>query len=225
MLKGFFHKAKTFKPKKSVPPGSKVHELYKYAKSAQKATLGAGDLRSCVVLPANEDLEEWLAVNTVDFFNQINMLYGSIAEACTAESCPVMCAGCDPGPVCEYQWADGVTFKKPVKVSARQYCSYLMEWVQQQLDDEAVFPSAIGVAFPRDFQERVRNIFKRLFRVYGHIYHSHLDAVVALEIEPHLNTCFRHFMLFVREFKLVDKKELEVVKELIISFGMQDIFQ
>jgi hypothetical protein len=23
-----------------------------------------------------------------------------------------MCAGCDPGPVCEYQWADGVTFKK-----------------------------------------------------------------------------------------------------------------
>jgi hypothetical protein len=23
---------------------------------------------------------------------------------------------------------------------------------------------------------------------------SHLDAVVALEIEPHLNTCFRHFM-------------------------------
>jgi hypothetical protein len=33
---------------------------------------------------------------------------------------------------------------QPVKVSARQYCSYLMDWVQQQLDDEAVFPSAIG---------------------------------------------------------------------------------
>ena len=38
-----------------------------------------------------------------------------------------------------------VTFSaQPVKVSARQYCSYLMDWVQQQLDDEAVFPSQIG---------------------------------------------------------------------------------
>jgi MOB kinase activator 1 len=35
--------------------------------------------------------------------------------------------------------------EQPVKVSARQYCSYLMDWVQQQLDDEAIFPSAIGV--------------------------------------------------------------------------------
>jgi hypothetical protein len=25
-----------------------------------------------------------------------------------------MCAGCDPGPVCEYQWADGVTIKKVI---------------------------------------------------------------------------------------------------------------
>ncbi len=29
----------------------------------------------------------------VDFFNQINMLYGTITEQCTTESCPVMSAG------------------------------------------------------------------------------------------------------------------------------------
>ena len=29
----------------------------------------------------------------VDFFNQINMLYGTITEYCTTESCPVMSAG------------------------------------------------------------------------------------------------------------------------------------
>ena len=29
----------------------------------------------------------------VDFFNQINMLYGTITEHCTTESCPVMSAG------------------------------------------------------------------------------------------------------------------------------------
>jgi len=44
-----------------------------------KATLGSGDLRLAVQLPAREDLNEWLAVNTVDFFNQINLLYGRYA--------------------------------------------------------------------------------------------------------------------------------------------------
>lgn len=29
----------------------------------------------------------------VDFFNQINMLYGTITEFCTEASCPVMSAG------------------------------------------------------------------------------------------------------------------------------------
>lgn len=31
--------------------------------------------------------------SAVDFFNQINMLYGTITEFCSAESCPVMSAG------------------------------------------------------------------------------------------------------------------------------------
>lgn len=31
--------------------------------------------------------------SAVDFFNQINMLYGTITEQCTTESCPVMSAG------------------------------------------------------------------------------------------------------------------------------------
>ena len=34
-----------------------------------------------------------LAHIAVDFFNQINMLYGTITEQCTTESCPVMSAG------------------------------------------------------------------------------------------------------------------------------------
>ena len=32
-------------------------------------------------------------MNTVDFFNQINMLYGTITEFCTEQSCTVMSAG------------------------------------------------------------------------------------------------------------------------------------
>lgn len=32
-------------------------------------------------------------LTAVDFFNQINMLYGTITDFCTEESCPVMSAG------------------------------------------------------------------------------------------------------------------------------------
>ena len=53
----------------------------------------SGNLRLAVMLPEGEDLNEWVAVNTVDFFNQINMLYGTITEFCTEQSCPVMSAG------------------------------------------------------------------------------------------------------------------------------------
>lgn len=61
-------------------------------------------------LPEGEDLNEWLAVNgekepsfskrqkgnadgtikVVDFYNQINLLYGSITEFCSPQSCPEM---------------------------------------------------------------------------------------------------------------------------------------
>lgn len=79
-----------------------------------EATLGSGNLRLAVILPEGEDLSEWLAVNSqsdclavaatasiaetrghaaVDFFNQINMLYGTITEFCSKEECPVMSAG------------------------------------------------------------------------------------------------------------------------------------
>lgn len=79
-------------------------------------------------------------VAAVDFFNQINMLFGTITEFCTEESCPIMSAG----PKYEYHWADGHTVKKPIKCSAPKYIDYLMTWVQDQLDDETLFPSKIG---------------------------------------------------------------------------------
>jgi MOB kinase activator 1 len=40
-------------------------------------------------------------------------------------------------------WADGNKVKKPVQCTAPQYVDYLMTWVQEQLDDEAVFPSKV----------------------------------------------------------------------------------
>ncbi|RVW44099.1 MOB kinase activator-like 1A [Vitis vinifera] len=177
------------------------------------ATLGSGNLREAVRLPPGEDPNEWLAVNTVDFFNQVNILYGTLTEFCTASICPTMSAG----PKYEYRWADGVTIKKPIEVSAPKYVEYLMDWIETQLDDESIFPQKLGAPFPNNFQDVVKTIFKRLFRVYAHIYHSHFQKIVSLKEEAHLNTCFKHFVLFTWEFRLIDKGELAPLYDLIES--------
>ncbi|CAE6457952.1 unnamed protein product [Rhizoctonia solani] len=199
-------KTRTFKPRKDVPEGTKQYQLRKYA----EATLGSGNLRLAVVLPEGEDLNEWLAVHTVDFFNHLNMLYGTVTEFCTPQQCPIMSAG----PRYEYLWEDGVTYKKPTKLSAPDYVDALMNWVQSLLDDEKVFPNKIGVPFPKNFQSTVKTIVRRLFRVYAHLYSHHFEQISALGIEAHLNTSYRHFFLFINEFDLVDKKELVPLDEL-----------
>ncbi|KAG8391311.1 hypothetical protein BUALT_Bualt01G0174700 [Buddleja alternifolia] len=215
---------KTFRPKKSAPSGSKGLQLKKHI----DATLGSGNLREAVRLPPGEDLNEWLAVNSkyrfisndfsslispVDFFNQVNILYGTLTEFCTSSRCPTMSAG----PKYKYRWADGVTIKKPIEVSAPKYVEYLMDWIEAQLDDESIFPQKLGAAFPPNFLDVVITISKRLFRVYTHIYHSHFQKIVSLKEEAHLNTCFKHFVLFTWEFCLIDKVELAPLSEIVES--------
>ena len=57
------------------------------------ATLGQGNIKEAVRLPPGEDLNEWLAVNTVDFYNAISVLHGTLEEFCTPSACPAMAAG------------------------------------------------------------------------------------------------------------------------------------
>eukprot|EP01108_Squamamoeba_japonica_P000515 TRINITY_DN116_c0_g2_i1.p3 TRINITY_DN116_c0_g2~~TRINITY_DN116_c0_g2_i1.p3 ORF type:complete len:154 (-),score=64.19 TRINITY_DN116_c0_g2_i1:23-484(-) len=126
------------------------------------------------------------------------------------------------GPKYEYLWADGNKVKKPIKCSAPEYVDNLMNWVQAILDDETIFPSRVDVPFPKNFAGIIRNIFKRLFRVYAHIYYSHFHKIVSLGEEAHLNTCFKHFYYFITEFQLVDKRELAPLQELIDNLTAKD---
>lgn len=80
---------KTFRERKSHAPGTKRFDLHKHA----RATLGTAGVEEAVVCPAGENLDDWLAANTVDFFNDVNLLYGSVSDVCTAESCEIMSAG------------------------------------------------------------------------------------------------------------------------------------
>ena len=50
----------------------------------------------------------------VDFYNRVNLIYGTLAEFCTPESCPRMSGG----PMFEYYWKDEGKYKKPTALPA-----------------------------------------------------------------------------------------------------------
>ncbi|KAL9001382.1 MAG: hypothetical protein Q9169_000273 [Polycauliona sp. 2 TL-2023] len=187
-----------FKPR-NANKGTSSYQLRQFA----EATLGSGSLRKAVKLPEGEDLSEWLAVNVVDFYNQINLLYGSITEFCSPQSCPEMKATDE----FEYLWQDSEKYKRPTKMPAPEYIEHLMAWVQGNIDNEAMFPSRIGVPFPKTFPSLIRQLFKRLYRVYAHIYCHHYPVIIQLGLEPHLNTSFKHYVLFIDEHGLASGKE------------------
>jgi len=81
-----------------------------------------------------------------------------------------------------------VRYRRPTKLPAPEYVDALMNWAQNILDDETVFPSKPGVPFPPKFRDTVRTIVRRLFRVYAHIYSNHFDQICALGIEGALLT-------------------------------------
>lgn len=210
--------SRKLKPRRLSSPrrGARCDDLSE--QQAVSCTLGSGSLRQAVALPEGEDLNEWLAINTVDFFNQVSMLYGTVTDFCTERSCAVMSAG----PRYEYRWADGRAVTTPVQCSAPRYIDYLMTWVQDQLDDERLFPSRVGVPFPENFESVAKTIVRRLFRVYAHIYHHHFAEVVRMGEEAHLNTSFKHFIFFVQEFGLIDRRELVPLQELIEKLTSKD---
>lgn len=115
-------------------------------------------------------------------------------------------------------------------MAAPAYIEQLMAWVQANIDNESVMPSKIGkhlpldififtlcrvwlftlfigVPFPKSFGTLIRQIFKRMYRVYAHIYCHHYPVVRELGLEPHLNTSFKQYVLFIDEHGLASGRD------------------
>lgn len=136
-LKQVFNKDKTFRPRKKFEPGTQRFELYKKAQASLKSGL---DLKAVVQLPPGESINDWIAVHVVDFFNRINLIYGTMSEYCTEKSCPIMSGGLKY----EYRWQDDNKYKKPTKLSAPKYMCMLMDWIEMLINNEDIFPTRIG---------------------------------------------------------------------------------
>jgi len=60
----------------------------------------------------------------------------------------------------------------------------------------------------------VKKIQRLLLHVLAHVYQCHSRHLVLLGLHGHVNTLAYHFILFSKQFALVDDKELEVLDDL-----------
>jgi len=167
-----------------------------------KAALVKGSFKTIVRLPNYVDVNEWVAVNIYEFYNNLNLFYGVLAESCTSHSCPTMSAG----PALDYRWID--QNRKQVKLPAPTYIDYVMSWVQQTLDNPKDFPTKISADFAPTFPTTAKHIYRQLLRVFAHLYHAHYNTVLHLSSEGHFNSLFAHFLAFGRQYDLLDAKDI-----------------
>ncbi|KAF0273011.1 hypothetical protein FOG51_01887 [Hanseniaspora uvarum] len=203
---------KNFNNTTNVPKLAQVSS-HKDLKKLVETTLNSDSvLEQAIKLPKGENINEWFAVHTVDFYNHINMLYGCITEFCSHETCPKMIATNEY----EYLWnINGV----PKSVTAPEYVKYLMQWCQKIFDNEKIFPTDSSTTFPSNFEKSyVKPMLKRMFRVYAHVYCHHFNEIYEMHLEVLLNTSFRHFCCFTKYFRLLTNDDygplLELVNEL-----------
>jgi len=180
-----------------------------------KTALVKGSFKTIVQLPKYVDYGEWIALNIFEIFNNLNQFYGVIAEYVTPEAYPTMNAG----PNTNYLWVEGSG--QAVNLPACQYIDFVLTWISNKINDQSVFPTKNGGAFPPNFLKDCKNISRQMFRVFAHIYHNHFDKIVHLSLEAHWNSFFAHFISVVKEYSLIERSELEPLMPLIENFEAQ----
>ncbi|CAK7200724.1 hypothetical protein SEUCBS139899_003423 [Sporothrix eucalyptigena] len=142
---------------------------------------------------------------------------------------------------------------EPTEISAHEYMSLMQRWISDKIDDVKLFPtdpSTVSFApnasyvsatvfsvpasedwvgrrsgFPKEFASTCRTIFLQMFRVYAHLYWSHLvDPFYHLNLEKQLNSCFSHFILTATSLDLLGAEDLKPVQQLVDLWAANGTF-
>lgn len=177
-----------------------------------KATIGSGAILESVKLPEGTNKENFIASHVFTVYEEVARLVSVLEEVCDSESCPTMSAG----KHVTYRWADE-EHPCPLALSAPDYMRTLVEYAHNTLAKPEHF-SEDGELVWSQFEPCMKTLLKRFFRVYAHAYITHFGSIRQLGVEGHLNSSFKHFIFFSREFELVSPGETHPLKQLITKF-------
>jgi hypothetical protein len=146
------------------------------------------------------------------YFDQINVLYGAIADHCTLQTCPTMSIPNNS----QLNWLDDKG--KKFKYSASQYIDTVLTNTAKAISDESLFPTKVGHPFPTQFESLVKKIHKHLLQVLAHMYHSHYKELVHLKLNTYVNSIYLHLYTFDKNFGILEEKDAEIMEALNKSF-------
>ncbi|EAY03412.1 Mob1/phocein family protein [Trichomonas vaginalis G3] len=207
------HSQATFKPIHFFTPGHRCYEDYTSIHGCYELC----NIDDAIKCPDGKKLEDWFATHAVEFYNQLVIFYKFVENDCTEEKCPVMSAG----HKFKYLWQDDDQFKTPKELPAKEYVSLLFDWADAFLGDKHFFPSDHRSSYPKTFKPEISRLFRRLLRVYAHLYNHHTAVLKSCDALQHFNTSFTHFYKFTKYYNLIDEKEFKPLKKAIESLGLE----
>jgi len=146
-------------------------------------------------------------VQMVQIYQNVEKIVCVLEEECTDETCPRMGAG----KHVHYSWADEAN-PVPRALSAPKYCNTLLAYAEMQLADRTLLPID-GSPVPKEFIPVAKTLCKRFFRVYAHAYLNHYELLAP--IVAHVNFSFKQFLFVALDFKLVEPKEMDVLRDMV----------
>jgi len=204
---------KTAKVNKRYERGGTIR--YSLYKGTTESMNEKEDMKKIVKCPPDEEINDFFANHVVDFYTRAKLVYSTVMDTddalmrtCNDQNCPSM----NGGPKYEYLWQDGN--KKPEKLPAPEYVIRLMEWIDDMITDEKIFPPVDDVPFPSNFKEVCKRIFRRLYRVFVHVYIEHFERLQEAGAEAHTNTFYRHYYFFMKEHKLMEERDFAPLETL-----------
>jgi len=162
------------------------------------STLGTKNMAKLVAVPEGENEMEWISMNVIDMFNEVELLFEFCEEA---EDVPHFKPGKGFPPGVVYKWKNANGKAKPV--SGPDYCRLAISLIDVVIGNEEVFPESDTTTFPPNFIESyVKDIMVKLFRVYAIILCVYKDALKQMEVDQNLHTSFKVGLLHVIKVNL-----------------------
>eukprot|EP00818_Percolomonas_sp_WS_P005793 CAMPEP_0117438390 /NCGR_PEP_ID=MMETSP0759-20121206/2028_1 /TAXON_ID=63605 /ORGANISM="Percolomonas cosmopolitus, Strain WS" /LENGTH=219 /DNA_ID=CAMNT_0005230079 /DNA_START=195 /DNA_END=854 /DNA_ORIENTATION=- len=191
--------------------------MHSFLNSNNTLQLSLSELKKSVKIPESDGMpeiskNEWIALHVIQFYNDVNMIYGCLDGACDSLSCPTMNAGSKY----QFLWNDELSkHSEPEDVSARTYVQKTLDFISDLVNDESIF--VIEGEFPPKFKKIAKIIFKKLLRIHLHITLTHWKDISSLGMEAHVNAALKHFILFGLEFRTLKKADLVPLNDWILK--------
>ncbi|CAL6042945.1 Mob1-like_protein [Hexamita inflata] len=157
-----------------------------------KYYVNQAEMVDAVTLPPNEDVNEWIALHVHVFTEIIKQMFLQVQQQCT----------------CTHMTIQNIVYANE---PAYDYISKQIEEIQKYLTDENIFPQQAGVPFSKSFLPVARTIFFKQLRVFGHFFlHDN-----QLQNQYLLPQHFKHFVLFTREYELLQMTDFDCLQSVI----------